>query len=330
MASNLYTWEIFVYRKWMMNNENAFVIWAASARWLRLIALLIFAGLIPLLLLAAADEPVSGDNQHFQVLEFESKTFENTRKIRVLLPVGYDDDLNSERRYPTLYLNDGQNLFAAATAVLGAEEWQVDETVRRLVAAGELPQIVVVGIDNAGRRGRPNEYLPYPDVFLQPPVPEPQGEHYPAFLEEEVIPFVETRFRVQAGAGSRALGGSSYGALVALHTAITRPALFSMLLLESPSFYVDDDHVLRDAEAADLRLDRVYLGVGTNELSLDGCPEHPGNAEAVDGVQRLARILKQHGMDGSQVQTTISPCAQHHESAWARRLPGALQFLFGV
>jgi len=318
-----------------MNSESAIAIWTARARRLRLISMLIFVCFVPMQLLAdddrlVADDDrlVADDDRLFHVLDFESGIFENTRKIRILLPGDYYDAGSSEKRYPTLYLNDGQNLFDAETAVLGAEEWHVDETVFRLIAARELPQIIVVGIDNAGRRDRPYEYLPYPDVFLQPPVPEPQGRLYPAFLEEEVIPFVEKRYRVQRGAGSRVLGGSSYGALVALHTAIARPKLFSRLLLESPSFYVDEDHVLRDARITEMHLDRVYLGVGTNELGLDGCPEHPGNAEAVNGVHKLVRILKNQGMDESLVRVEITECAQHSESAWAERFPGAIRFLF--
>lgn len=98
----------------------------------------------------------------------------------------------------------------------------------------------------------------------------------------DVIPLVERRFRVERLSDGRALGGSSYGALVAVHAAISRPDLFSELLLESPSFYVDDNPIVPDAAAADLHLDRVYLGVGTNELALPGCPEHQGNTEAVE------------------------------------------------
>jgi predicted alpha/beta superfamily hydrolase len=103
---------------------------------------------------------------------------------------------------------------------------------------------------------------------------------------------VENRFRVSRTSDRRWLGGSSYGALIALHVAVTRPGLVSRLLLESPSFYVDGDHVLRDAQATDLNRDRVDLGVGTNELGLEGCAEHTARA-------------------------------------WARRFPGAIRFLAG-
>ena len=87
-----------------------------------------------------------------------------------------------------------------------------------------------------------------------------------------------------------------------MHVAISRPDLFSKLLLESPSFYVDRDHILRAAAAADLSIDRVYLGVITNELGLPGCPEHPNNKEAVEDVGRTAMILKSAGVSDDRLK----------------------------
>lgn len=277
---------------------------------------------------ATPDPDRPGLRGTLEIVPLESEVFGNRRSLRVWLPPGYSPDGD---RYPVLYLNDGQNLFGPATSPSspGAATWRVGEAAGTLIASGAVPPFVVVGIDNAGRRGRAREYLPYPDTFLQPPEPDPQGARYAAFLADEVLPLIEGRYRVRRTAAGRALGGSSYGALIALHVAITRPGLFSRLLLESPSFYVDDDHVLRDAERAPLALDRVYLGVGTNELALPGCPDNPGNAEAVDGVRRLARILEQRGLQGGgRLLVTIEPCAEHREADWARRLPDALRFLF--
>ena len=280
--------------------------------------------------LLKSDRSLASDAQgELELLEIKSSVFGNTRKLRVWLPDDYHSQDNKTRRYPVLYLNDGQDLFDTATAILGTEEWRVDETVGSLILDGSIPMIIVVGIDNAGRAGRPNEYLPYPDEFLSPPEPSPRGDQYASFLESEVIPVIEEEFRVKKGSDSRTLGGSSYGALIALHVAVTRPNLFTSLLLESPSFYVDNDHVLRDAAAATLNLDKVYLGVGTNELAVDGCAEHPGNIEAVNGVRHLSEILLHSGMQPDQLHVVIERCAVHSQLAWARRLPIALRFLFG-
>src|SRR4051812_42215476 len=142
---------------------------------------------------AAAGQDAGRD---LRLVSFTSTTFGNTRTLRILLPSGYDAPDNQARRYPVLYLNDGQNLFDAATSTFTGREWRVDETVRDLIAAGRIPPIVVVGIDHAGRRERFREYFPWVDTFLDPPEPDPQGTRYPAFLVDEVIPFVEAQYRV--------------------------------------------------------------------------------------------------------------------------------------
>src|SRR5829696_9076945 len=150
--------------------------------------------------------------------QFRSEVFGNTRTIRVLLPRGYDEPVNRKRRYPVLYLNDGQNLFDASTSVFNPLEWRVDETLARLVGAREVEPLIVVGVDNAGRGGRANEYLPYPDAYLRPPLPNPEGSKYPDFLLREVMPFVNGLYRTSTDPGETGLGGSSYGALIALYT----------------------------------------------------------------------------------------------------------------
>lgn len=266
-----------------------------------------------------------------RIHDLESEIFGNMRKIRVWLPPGYSEEGEGEETYPVLYLNDGQNLFDAETSVSGSHEWGVDETVAELIGRGEIQPLVVVGIDNAGRRGRSREYLPYPDEFLEPPEPDPKGTLYDDFLAEDVLPFVESRYRVARDSRGRALGGSSYGALAALYVATVRPGLFSALLLESPSFYVDGDRVLREADPERLGVERIYLGVGTNEIGEKGCPEdRPVNLEAVDGVRKAAALFRRAGLrDGEELEVLVEPCGEHGEKAWARRLPEALGFLFG-
>src|SRR5688572_19601144 len=100
---------------------------------------------------AARPTHVVGD---LRLQDFHSDVFGNTRILRVLLPPGYTLRVNSHRRYPVLYLNDGQNLFDATVSVFNPHEWEVDETVDRLTRAGEIEPIIIVGIDNAGRSGR--------------------------------------------------------------------------------------------------------------------------------------------------------------------------------
>ena len=273
----------------------------------------------------------NGADGHLVLERLESRIFGNTRTVRVWLPPGYHDPLNASRVYPTLYLNDGQNIFDAETS-FNQMEWRVDEIASDLISDGRIRPVIIVGIDNGGREARAKEYLPYPDAFLTPPEPDPQGARYADFLEREVIPLIETRYRASHSRSDRVLGGSSYGALVTAHVVISKPSLFAAVLLESPSFYVDDNHVLRDAARAGIQLEKAYLGVGTNELSLAGCPDHPGNIEAVDGVNQMAALFRRAGLaeQNGRLFVSVDRCAVHNELAWSKRFPQALSFLFSA
>jgi len=263
--------------------------------------------------------------------EFRSHVFGNARMLRVLVPDGYDALENRQRRYPVLYLNDGQNLFDSTTSVLNSMEWRVDETVRALVAVGQIPPLIVVGIDNAGRHGRFKEYFPYVDQYLRPPEPNPQGKRYPEFLIDEVIPFVEARYRVLRDATSRGLGGSSAGALAAIYAVVRRPGFFGRLLVESPSIYVDDARILQDAANVVSWPDRIYLGAGTNEGGRPNCdPTGLTEPELVRDLRRFERLLREARVHAIRIRVIVTPCAVHNEAAWAARLPDALTFLYGA
>jgi predicted alpha/beta superfamily hydrolase len=282
---------------------------------------------VPALSPQASQHNVVGELRLHRV---RSRVFDNVRTLRVLVPDGYGAAENRKRRYPVLYLNDGQNLFDATTSVLNPMEWRVDETVRTLVTVGRIPPMIVVGIDSAGRQGRFREYFPYVDEYLRPPEPDPQGKRYPAFLVDEVIPFVETRYRVQRDPASRGLGGSSAGALAAMYAVVTRPGVFGRLLIESPSIYVDDAHILRQAVGAASWPERIYLGAGTNESGRPVCdPNDAAEPELVHDVRRFERLLHDARVDAARIRVVVTPCAVHNEGAWAARLPEALTFLYG-
>lgn len=281
-----------------------------------------------LLLVGSAGTGVDGD---LRLHEFHSTVFGNTRQLRVLVPSGYDAPENAARRYPVLYLNDGQNLFDSTTSMFNPMEWRVDETVHRLVSAGRIPSLIVVGVDNAGRRGRFKEYFPYVDRYLRPPEPNPQGREYPRFLVDEVMPFINQRYRTVADADHTGIGGSSAGALAAIYTVIARPGVFGRLLVESPSLYVDDYHILREVDRRTVWPQRVYLGVGTNESNAPACdPQQSAGAQLARDVRRFADTLRAAGVDESRIRLVVTPCGQHDEAAWAARLPTALEFLFAA
>jgi predicted alpha/beta superfamily hydrolase len=121
----------------------------------------------------------------------------DARDILVYLPPSYAD---AGRRFPVLFMQDGQNLFDEATSYAG--EWQVDETLERLSWAGI--EAIVVGISNAGSR-RYAEYTPFADDQGE----GGEGDRYLAFLLESVKPCVDREFRTAPGRDQTGIAGSS-------------------------------------------------------------------------------------------------------------------------
>jgi predicted alpha/beta superfamily hydrolase len=251
------------------------------------------------------------------LLTLHSNIFGNTRTIRVWLPAGYDDASQSKSDYPIIYFTDGIATFHGR---------HLDATASQLIKSGKIPAIIFVGIDNGGSTlesknplsDRTNEYLPYPDDSFIPAIPTPHGNQFPDFLEQEVRPLVESRYRIRRSAIG--LAGASYGAAIVLYTVLERPGKYRWLLLESPSVYVDNDHLLRRAAQFHHWPQRVYIGAGTREGKSES------KQEMVDDVKRLAGAI-------GHVSTTcvfIAPGAEHGEDAWRARLPTALRFLVGA
>jgi predicted alpha/beta superfamily hydrolase len=239
------------------------------------------------------------------------------RRITVWIP----SSLRPRSRHAVLYLNDGQNLFDAARAFAGVS-WQVAETASWLIRRRHIPPLVVVAIDH-GELRRAREYLPVEDD-RNPFARQPLAREYAEFVTGELMPFVERTYPVQRGALHTGFGGSSYGAIAALYTAMHHPGTFGRLLLESPSLYVGRGTLLRQARAVRRWPQRVYLGVGTMETR-----RRVWNVETVANVRRLERILRDAGLGARRLRVTIEEGGTHSEAAWARRLPDALRFLFG-
>lgn len=265
---------------------------------------------------------VTGD---LRLHRLDSRIFSNSRTIRVLLPVGYDAPENARTRYAVLYLLDGQNLFDACLSEVSHHEWEVDETVYRLAREGKIPPMIVVGIDHAGR-DRAYEFLPYRDYWAdeEGEPREPAGKRFPIFLTGEVLPFVNARYRTLTGAEHTGIGGSSYGGVAALYAALAAPTQFGLLLIESPSLHVGMGQAVRDTSPLSVFPRKIYVGIGAAEGI------EPRFTELlVRHVRQLEANLRATGYDNSNLRVVIEPGAVHTETAWARRLPEALTFLYG-
>ena len=229
-----------------------------------------------------------------------SPQLDNARDVIVYLPPSYSE---GERRYPVVYMHDAQNLFDRATSFIG-EEWQVDETMESLSADGL--EAVVVGLPHAGER-RIAEYSPPSNGNRQA-----RGDRYVAFVCETVKPMIDRDFRTQTGRDSTTVLGSSMGGLISLYAFFARPDVFGRAGAMSPSLWAGRGAIYDHVGDAPFVPGRIYLDNGTREA----------------GAQHMADLLKEKGYrEGRDLLVVVEKGGRHTESAWARRLPGALRFL---
>ena len=240
-----------------------------------------------------------------------------SRRVLVYLPADYAT--RPARRYPVLYLHDGQNVFDAATSFGG--EWGVDETLDRLRAAGQdATGSIVVAVDN-GQEFRADEYIPWPSAALKDqPHHGGQGGAYVDFLALTLKPYVDGHYRTQPDAAHTGVAGSSLGGLISVYAALKYPRVFGRVGAFSPAFWVCNDSLRAFAQthrAAPTA--RFYFVCGPQEsetmLPLMAQWRHELRAEGVP-VANLAFYAPADG--------------QHREWFWRREFPAAYRFLFGL
>ncbi|WP_246357674.1 alpha/beta hydrolase [Pyxidicoccus fallax] len=251
--------------------------------------------------------PSTGTRQQFD--NFWSPQLGNTRTLRFYLPPSYSE--NPLKRYPVLYMHDGQNLFDAATASYGVE-WRVDETLNHLIGTGQVDEVIVVGIDHAGA-GRIYEYTPCCDSRYG----GGGADLYERFLLESVKPFVDANLRTLTGKANTALMGSSLGGLVSFHIGRRRPDVFSKVAGLSSSFWWNNQAMTQAVEQSTVKLPlRFYLDAGTQN---DGLAE----------TTRMRDALAADGhVQGADLYYLVAQGAGHTESAWADRVHIPLTYLF--
>lgn len=249
------------------------------------------------------------------------------RDVDVWLPPGYA--AHPERRYPVLYMQDGQNLFDPAL-VFNHADWDIDGTMTRLVAAGAVRAAIVVGIWNTPRRFE--EYMPQvgdgdpvaTGVDGFPPVPRAalRSDDYVRFVVEELKPFVDAHYRTLAGRDDTAIMGSSMGALVSLYALARHPGVFGGAAAVS-THWPAGDCAMVDWLAAHLP------PAGTHKLWFDR-----GTATLDAGYgpcqQRMDAAMRASGwVEGRDWTSRVFPGAAHEEPSWRARAAMPLRFLLG-
>jgi len=243
---------------------------------------------------------------------FRSRFLRHERTILVYLPPGYK--ARAARRYPVLYLQDGQNVFDKATSI--GEEWRVDDTAQALIENGEIEPIIIVGVYNTGEH-RIDEYAPTK-------VPDKGGggaDLYGRMLVEELKPLIDRKYKTLPSAASTGIGGSSLGGLLTMHLGLKYPTAFNRLAVLSPSVWWDNRMIVGEVQALKSKLPlTIWLDAGTGEG-----PEVLADARALRDALVAKGWVADHDLKYVEAEG-----AQHNEQSWAARVGEVLKFLFPV
>jgi predicted alpha/beta superfamily hydrolase len=278
------------------------------------------------------------------------------RTIRIYLPPSYDRE--PKRRYPVLYLHDGQNVFSSAgtNCCFGWGNWELDRTADTLAAAGKMQQVIMVAVNNS--RSRYQEYrgrgYPYTRSELKKLKRKPPDagddsrfENYAAFLTKELKRKMDREYRTLSGAAHTGVMGSSLGGICSLALAWEHPRTFGLAASLSGSFQIENKHflaLLRSHKRKPKPV-RIYLDSGTIDFS--GDDDGRRNTEAVAAeLRRIGwkddvnlkhfvepRPLSEPEMDTAGLRRdkwAEARKSQHNEFYWRLRAWRALVFLFPV
>ena len=263
------------------------------------------------------------------------------RLVDVWLPANYD----GKRRFAVLYMHDGQMLFDSTTT-WNHQAWNVDDVVTRLRQAGQLQDVIVVGVWNAGARRHPNYFPQRPfeqlsaaqrdtvqqqlrqagrvqDAF------QPNSDAYLRYLVTELKPLIDKKYRVYTDRAHTFVAGSSMGGLISMYALCEYPQVFggaACLSTHWPGTFTLRNNPMPDAflgylrtRLPDPRTHRLYFDCG--DQTLDAL--YPAIQRRVDAV------VQERGYTPRSWQTRYVPGANHSEQAWNRRLADPLQFLLG-
>lgn len=239
--------------------------------------------------------------------DFDMPASVQTRRIAALLPHNYYE---TNRRYPVLYLQDGQNLFDDY-APYG--NWAVDKRLAQLQQEGR-GDVIIIAIDHAMDK-RIVEFTP---STTSTQFGKGQGRSYVKFLAERLKPYIDQRFRTLADCHNTGIGGSSMGGLISIYAGMMYPEVYGRLMVFSPSLWVTPNIPFQLLNLKQPFSGRVYLYGGKKESST-----------MIPNLQRLKKALENHASSKKPAfYLAIDPDGEHNEARWGEEFPAALSWLF--
>lgn len=252
---------------------------------------------------AAAHPKVTVANS--ELVTMKSASTGRDYDIYVHVPANFKKD--GDKRYPVVYVLDGQWDFKTSDSILGG-----------LVYDKFAPDMVLVGMSYSGENPDYNELramdlTPTPTARVKGSGDAPK---FLKFIKTELMPYIESSYR--GDPSRRILQGCSYAGLFTLYTLFTEPELFSGYIASSPAVTYDGNFMFKkEAEYAKQHKQlnaKVFIGVGQDE-------------ELAGPVQKFMKTLESRGYKGLMLKTRVAE-GERHSSNKPEVYNRGMRFLF--
>ncbi|MGH7494490.1 MAG: PQQ-binding-like beta-propeller repeat protein [bacterium] len=239
------------------------------------------------------DAPV-GARGTLDSLQFESKVIAGARALQVYLPHGY---ANSGKRYPVVYVNYGQQALTMG---------KMANTLDNLTGKTIAPVIAVFIY-------APNSFNEYART---------QRDQYAQMVAQELVPFIDAKYRTLAKPEARAFMGADEGGYAAFYATFKYPGTFAHIGGQSTHLFVTEGEVLKTMIQASKKLDlNIYLDWGTYDHRSTA-----GGYNWTDNNVAFARLLEEKGykINGGQVNDGFD------WASWRTRTDRVLETFFSL
>jgi metallo-beta-lactamase class B len=224
------------------------------------------------------------------------------RQIWMYLPPSY---AVSEKKYPVLYMHDGQNIFDTYTSGYG--EWGVDECLDSIMKKGRN-ECIVVAIGNGPERL--NEYNPFDNESFG----KGEGKAYAEFLASNLKPFIDAHYRTLKDRNNTIIAGSSMGGLISYYTQLAYPDVFGKAGVFSPAFWTAPGISDMTDSLAKNSKGKFFF--------------YMGGLEGGKYVDDMYDIMQKLGTRSSAlIYSVTDPEGRHNEAAWRKWFPEFFRFM---
>jgi predicted alpha/beta superfamily hydrolase len=299
-------------------HHRGLLIEATPARTGKVVAAL-FASMLALFSCASYAAQVSAPVNIGSCTIIESKVLHEPRKYCVHLPPSYAYAGSAQRRYPVLYMLDGENFFVSAADVTDFMSAGVNGNYA-------IPEMIVIGVNNTSRTRdlTPSHSLSHSggtgDLSSSG-----GGAAFLSFLDQELIPQVEHDYRTMP---YRILAGHSLAGLTAINAFQNKPQMFQATIAIDPSLWWDGELMLKEAKAspsAGTGSNRLYVALA-NSPSIDGIYAHIASTH-MNAIRAYAQFMEANTGFRPRFKLDYFP-AEEHGSVPLIALYGGLQFIF--